>query len=401
MAPRAGDGNLATASSPEETRRTGQTSPWRVLAATAAAGLVIAVAFTRIPSGGTTGEQPSSSPAPRPLFVQGHGSLIYTTVVGPGHTRAVTRFNLASGTTTLGPRVPDPVDLVDASRVGSGWLGLTAGPEGKTVAYLLHGTSPSFEPARIGTGDLVAWGPGSTSVAFATTGAERHGCRDLRIDVANLLTNVTEPVLEEPRVCADVLSLGRSGSATYFTEARPSRLGVYFTGVVGVPHLLLDGYAMLSVSPASDFLVVPEGGAPAEGSPSGTSAQSGGAVLFGRGAVLFWRGHGGPIPIKTADFVLVVDRVLAWSPDGAQVAVEGRMGFREGVFVIDAGPGLEPRAPTFVVPGGDGLDATFDDSGTLYIVINGHLFSYADGVLADLLLPPGSPAANGPIVWTP
>jgi hypothetical protein len=293
------------------------------------------------------------------------------------------RLDLATYQSSQGPQIAPAVDLVDATEVGHGWLGLTAVVHGRQTAFLLHGTSAFIEPTPIDTGDLVAWGPGGSSVAVSSHGRARaDGCRSERVDVTDVNTGIPQNVLDEPKGCGDVVSLGRSGAATYYTRAATGGVGIYFTGVVGVPHLVLDGYAMLSVSPVSDFLVVPAGG---------TSS----------GAVLFWRGHGGPVPLGDANDDLIVGRVLAWSPDGAQAAVLGSLGLREGVFVLDSGPGVERREPTFVVPGGPDIGASFNDEGVLYLVIGGHLFSYADGVLSDVLLPEGSPAPSGPIVWMP
>ena len=242
----------------------------------------------------------------------------------------------------------------------------------------------------------MAWGPGGSSIAVSSHRRPRaNGCRSERIDVTDVNTGVTQNVLDEPNGCGHLVSLGRSGASTYYTRSETGDVAIYFTGVVGVPHLVLDAYGMLSVSPASDFLVVPAGGTstggPPFGSPDGTPS----------GAVLFWRGHGGPVQLGDAKDDLIVERVLAWSPDGAQAAVLGSLGRREGVFVLDAGPGGERRAPTFVVTGGPDLGATFDDEGELYLVIGGHLLSYLDGVLSDVLLPEGSPAPSGLIVWMP
>lgn len=382
---RAGRIRPLRAGAPEGDERTPtpRTAPWRVLAGMAAAGVVIAVASTTL-DGPEPSSAPSATSSPEPRIVQGHGSLVYTTKIDPGRAPQVLwRLELATDQSSQGPQIAPAVDLVDATEVGQGWLGLTSVVHGRQAAYLLHGTSPFIEPTPIDTGDLVAWGPGGSSVAVSSHGRARAGnCRSERIDVTDVNTGISQNVLDESKGCGDIVSLGRSRAATYYTQSEAGGVGINFTGVVGVPHLVLDGYAMLSVSPVSDFLVVPA---------TGTSS----------GAALFWRGHGGPVRLGDAKDDLSIEGVLAWSPDGGQAAVLGSLGPREGVFVLDAGPGIERREPTFVVPGGHDLGATFDDEGVLYLVIGGHLFSYADGVLSDVLLPDGSPAPSGPIVWMP
>jgi hypothetical protein len=377
---------------------TRRTSPWRVLAGMAAVGVVIAVASTTLhgPAAPRSSSAPRSTSSPEPRFAQGHGSLVFSTKIEPGRAPHVLwRLDLATDRSSQGPQIAPALDLVDATGVGQGWLGLTASVHGRQAAFLLHGTSPFVEPTLIDTGDLVAWGPGGSSIAVASHRRTRPGgCRSERIDVTDVNTGITQNVLEQPKGCGHLVSLGRSEASTYYTRSAPGDVGIFFTGVVGVPHPVLDGYGMLSVSPASDFLVVPAGGnttGPPFGSPDRTPS----------GAVLFWRGHGGPVRLGDARNDLIVERVLAWSPDGAQAAVLGSLGSLDGVFVLDAGPGVERRAPTFVVSGGHDLGATFDDQGVLYLVIGGHMFSYLDGVLSDVLLPGGTPAPSAPIVWMP
>jgi len=360
----------------------------------AVVGVVIAVASTTLQRP-KSNSAPSSTSSPEPRIVQGHGSLVYTTKIEPGRAPHVLwRLDLATFQSSQGPQIAPAVELVDATGVGPGWLGLTAAIRGRQAAFLLSSTSPFIEPRRIDTGDLVAWEPGGSTIAVSSHRRTRaNGCRSERIDVTDVNTGISQNVLDQPKGCGHIGSLGRSGATTYYTRSATGGVGVYFTGVVGVPHLVLDGYGMLSVSPASDFLVVPAGGSSSGDLPLPGETPS--------GAVLFWRGHGGPVPLGDANDDLIVERVLAWSSDGAQAAVLGSLGPRDGVFVLDAGPGVESRAPTFVVPGRDDIGASFNDEGVLYLVIGDHLFSYANDVLSDVLLPSGSPAPSGPIVWMP
>src|SRR5439155_24435468 len=92
--------------------------------------------------------------------------------------------------------------------------------------------------------------------------------------------------------------------AVYLTLSAPHGAAVYQVGVQRL-HLLLPGYAMVSVSPVGDMIVVPE----IELLGRGTIPSS--------GAALFWQGRGGPLRIASGDRNLEVERVLAWAPDGA------------------------------------------------------------------------------------
>jgi hypothetical protein len=143
--------------------------------------------------------------------------------------------------------------LVDASSVDVRWLGLTVLQSDGTVEIaVLEGTTPHDRPRILGTGDLAAWGSRGESVAIADLGRVEGGCRRARIDVHVLETGATDRVLDEPSLCADLTSLGRAGSATYFTLSSPDGgASIAYTGVSAAPHLVLDGYAMVSISPNS------------------------------------------------------------------------------------------------------------------------------------------------------
>jgi hypothetical protein len=369
------DGSSVSPESPERVPRTPHgvpSSPWGALSGLAAIVVVIALVWARIPHG--EGPGPTADFGRRPFVSagQGRGFLVYVATEGPGHGRDVIwKLDLARGIATEGPEIPRAIELVDARAAGAGWAGLTAVRGSGEQAFLLHGTSPSVGPVALARGARIAWGPGGASLASVSAGTDRHGCVGVR--VLNVLTGIGDHLLD---VCSPVEGLGRSSTATYFS----TELGnVYFTGVVGVEHRIATGFRILSVSPASDFLL--------------TSTRT--------GAASYWQGSGEPIPLGTRDADLRIDRVLTWSSDGSRAAVEGRLGGRKGVWLIDAGPGPGPREPTFVVPGGSEVAATFSDPGALFVAIDGHAMVLTDRGLADVLLPSNAPPPSGPIVWIP
>jgi hypothetical protein len=326
------------------------------------------------------------------------GTLVYVSDEGAEDGRqTLWRLDLSTGDLQPGPQVPTVSHLLPATYAGPGWLGLDApAGDGTTRAFLLEGSSPSVVPVPLGAGALVAWGPLGRSVAIATRGAaDLDGCRHVRIDVVTVQTGLAERVLNQT-MCGDLVSLGRDASATYFTWTSGDRVGVSYTGLSGVPHTVLRGHAMVSVSPNADFLVTP-----------GTALVNRRVQALGgdrsdvSGTVLFWRGHGGPVELGTREYPLVVSRMLAWAPDGARGLVVGRLGPRHGVFEIEAGPGTVRREPHFVTSGGTNLGAAYDEHGAAYLVIDGRLLRYAGGVLDALRLPEGAPPPAGPIAWLP
>jgi hypothetical protein len=369
----------------------------RGIAGFAAAILIVGFVSDRI-AGGTDRERATGEPRVTIPPAVAHGTLVYVSNEGVRDGRqTLWKLDLATGDLQPGPEVPTASHLLAATYAGPGWLGLDAATgDGTMHAFLLEGSSPSVVPVPLGAGALVAWGPLGMSVAIATRGAtDRDGCRHVRIDVVTVQMGLAERVLNQT-ICGDLVSLGRDASATYFTWTSGDRVGVSYTGVSGVPHTVLRGHAMVSVSPNSDFLVTP-----------GTALVRHRVQALGGdrsdvgGTVLFWRGHGGPVELGTRDHPLVVSRMLAWALDGARGLVVGRLGPRHGVFEVEAGPGTVRREPHFVTSGGLNLGAAYDENGVAYLAIDGRLMRYADGVLDALRLPEGGPPPAGPIAWLP
>lgn len=342
-------------------------------------------------------DRPAGAPLPlqagpkADVVLPPEGKLVYAAEARNGR-QELWKINLAFGEVVAGPTVPAASQIVDASSVKTGSLGLTAPRADGTVGvFALEGTTPHDRPRALGVGNLVAWGSRGRSVAIADVGRAEGGCRSVVIDVLDLETGSTDRVLDEPNLCGDLLTLGRAGPATYFTLSLPSGTSIGYTGVSAVPHPVLGDYVMVSISPSADFLVTKAPGAAAAGTAPDVGVE------------LFWRGLGGPVPLGTAEDALVVREVLAWSSDGARAMVLGRLGAREGLFQIQAGPGPEapPREPTFVAPAGTGLGATYAADGTAFFVSGGHLFSYRDGEPEEIALPTWAPRPAGPMVWTP
>lgn len=333
------------------------------------------------------GEAPAARPVGSTKEPVGSGALVYA---ARDHGRErLWVMDLLAGVARPGPVVPPgTTELVDVSGASSGWVGLERRADHRPVAVsVVRGLSPGADVLGLGRGDLVAWGPGGSSLVFARNGrSDEGGCAPVRISLMTVVTETVQWALDDPGFCGPVLSLSRSAAATYFTAASGDRLSVYLTGTVGVPHLMFDGVGMISASPPSAFLLAP---GTARRDPSGT------------GTLLGWKGIGGPVVVGRGEDMLAVDRILAWSRDGRRVALVGALGVRRGVFVVDAGSGSAIRVPRYVMPAGPGLDATFDVRGRLYVVRNGRVFVTGDGSLRGLPLPTGAPSPSGPVVWIP
>jgi hypothetical protein len=358
-----------------------------------AIALALVVAIERVPQH-ATGKGTGSANQHRDATVaaSGSGTLVYLAASGAGRP-PLWIVDLNGGGAGPGPVVPARTsELVDLSGAEPGWIGLErAGRDDRVSAAVVHGTQEDADIVGLGHGDLVAWGPGGTSLVFARNGhSTRIGCAPVRISLVTIASSREEWALNDPGFCGPVLSLSRSAAATYFTAASGDRLSVYLTGAVGVPHLMFDGVGVLSAAPPAAFLL------------SHGEAQQSLDEHRGRGGTLLgWKGIGGPISVGDGENMLTVDRILSWSADGSLAALVGTLGGRHGVFVLPAGSGTGPRVPRFVMPAGGVLDAAFGPLERLYVTTDDGILVDHAGSLVRLPVPEDAPAPAGPIVWMP
>jgi hypothetical protein len=349
----------------------GRTGSRVVLGVVAALALVAVATFGFVLSSDPVETRPSSAEPP------GRGRLVFVARSGDGD--ALWVMDLVSGGSVRGPRVPAGVaELVDAG----GALGVERRTrDGRTRVSMLHGLDREAALERVGRGDLVAWAPDGDSIVFVRNRSGDEGCARVRIRLVSLPTRRVGWALDDPSFCGPVSSISRSAAATYFTAPSGDRVGVYLTGTVGVPHLVFDEAAMVSAYPPAAFLLDDVNPEAAE-------------------TLLGWRGVGGPISVGRGDQPLVIDRVLAWSPDGSEVALVGWVGETSGVFRLDAGSGTGVREPDLVLRSRDVLDAAFAGDGSLFLTRRTEILVERDGSIARLTLPGGAEAV-GPVLWTP
>ena len=353
--------------------------------------IAVALAIATVASIQLFARAPETAGRPPREGVVRSGAIVYAVDGGRGGS-TLWMVDLLVGMGRPGPSIPTGTsELVDLSAAAPGWIGVERRMRDRTVAAVVRGTFADADIDRLGSGDLIAWGPGGRSLVFARNGRiERAGCAPVRIRLVTVLTEKVEWALDDPGFCGPVLSLSRSEAATYFSAASGDRLSVYLTGSVGVPHLTFEGVGMLSASPPAAFLLRPDA------SPRTSSGASREA-----GTMLGWKGVGGPLTVGDGQHDLAVDRILAWSADGARVALVGTMRGRSGVFVLFAGSGTGPRVPRYVMPAGRTIDGTFDAYGRLYLATDGAIYVTRDDEPERIALPEGTPPPTGPIVWIP
>ena len=198
-----------------------------------------------------------------------------------------------------------------------------------------------------------------------------------------------------------MLSIGRDSNSTYFTRWNGRTADIVLAGY-GRTHEILPDHALLSLSPASDMLVVPSKVLPAIPlAPLAVRAADGPPISEVFGTALYFRGLAEPRPYGGPNGQLWIDRVLAWSDDSTSALIAGRFQRRNGVFQIETGPGRDLPAPRYVGVIDGGTWATFAADAT-GIVLTSDVFSVVrDGTSVPLPLPPDAPSPDGPIVWLP
>lgn len=326
---------------------------------------------------------PEPEAEPTPLWSPS-GALVFVASGGADRVR-LWHWDLATGEVELGPIVDRPVELVSATSVLAGSVGMTTvGEKGDRRAWFVRFPASTDAPEPLVSGDVVAWAFGGSRVVTArrrppTPACEEGGSQIVSFDIP---TSGTGPDLN---VCADVPSVARAGFTTFFTRRSSDGTSIRYVGIHR-SHEVLPGHTLLAASPTGDLLV------------AAGDAGSGGA------AQLYWQGNrNGPVPYALGTQSLFLDRVLAWSPDAGQALVLGRVGRRLGVWSIRAGASASPvvRAPLLVVRVDEPTWATYAADGTAFIEAGGELLAYRDGALSPMDAPSGVSPPAGPLVWVP
>jgi hypothetical protein len=328
------------------------------------------------------------------------GTLVYAVDEGAGWSR-LWRWDLETGSVHRGPRVREPVELVNAFGAEPGLVGLTSRAEdGDLTGSLLRFLAPDESATPLVRGDLVNWGPRGATVVAVKRGPLIGPClRHVAIVIKTIVPALEETQFDET-FCGDVLSVGRDSNTTFMTLRHGDRVDLVFAGY-GRTHPVLAGHALLSISPAADMLVV-DAQALVPDPVSLVALRDRGDVpptsIYG--TALYFRGLGvQPRPYRSGPDRLWVDRVLTWSVDSTSALVVGRLGEMPGVYEITAGPQRRIDPPRLVMDPSGPIWATAASDDVSFVLADGGFSIVREGAVRPLPLPPGAPAPDGPLVW--
>jgi hypothetical protein len=347
-------------------------------------GLVAVGAFVFIHSHTPAATTPSIAAA-----LGADGTLIYAAQDQQGW--VLWTWDLQTGDVAPGPHVEQPTNLIDASSVGAGWVGVTSRAGRRQVASILHFLTPASREIPVASGDLVTWSSGGQDVTSLRYGGRIQGCLRRVVITTHLVSFGTSDTRYDGPMCGLPLTIARDGTFIYVVAARPTTTSIVFVGG-GYTERFIDDHALVSLSTRGDFLITPV--PPRHGQ---TSPPPQGLQLRYRSP-----SRNGPVPFGRRRQPLLVDQFLTWSWDARDAYVLGHYRGVRGVYRITMGPGVGLRAPELVdQTDAATIEATVTATGDLILSQDGQLSFVRAGEVRPLTLPPGAPRPAGPLLWSP
>ncbi len=365
-------------------------------------GVVFALlAFLLTRGGGPDAEPRGVSPSSA-ARVRSSGLLVYAAPDRRGTTR-LWRWNLQRGTVAKGPRIREPLALVNVGSPDDGRLGVTSDVgNGTREAIVLDSLDADAVTTSLGRADFITWVRQGTSAIFVDRGPLLDGCRrEISVFVEQVRVEGTEVVVHDT-ICGDVLSAGRTSIGYFLTEQGLGRVDVVGEGYPDA-GVLLEGFGVIAISPGGDMLVTPDTAflptivptRPVTGDYDPPPSWIAGPAFAYR------QFRGPPVPYLVRGVALRVDEVLAYGPGDAIALVVGRLGGdRPGLWELPLGvERVESTTPRYVADVGGVTAAAYASDGSAFVVTEGRLWLLGDHRLTPLDMPEGAPVPNGPLAW--
>jgi hypothetical protein len=326
-------------------------------------------------------------PAPAPVGTSRSGRLVYVGVDpnDSGVPRLVS-LDLASGAYEIGPAVRDldPGARLAAVGPGRSWLALIHRPPGEetVVADVIRDLTDPGPPDEVARGVAISLSPdgGELLVAELEEAGSAPGCRDgsQRLTLARVAvaTGRSTPAYRGSPACGGAVEPG----------------AILAGGEIVVNEV--HGGARVAV------LVGPEGEDPlVRGVVAGSAS---GVYLFARRGtdLLVWPGAGAFRPVVTGRRLR--GAVVAASPDGRYVVVDGAIRDEAGLWIADVAAGTVRVGPGSLPPRSETFAQAVAADGTVFLVGHEGILAVEGASVAGVPLPPAAPEpVLGPVAWLP
>jgi hypothetical protein len=320
-------------------------------------------------------EPPPPPPAPPALS----GRIVYV----PQGGNRLQVLDLAEGTVDAGPALPGRLlSLTPDPALGDRLVAVVERSLTESEAFMVDLSRVAPEPEPIARAVLLAVSPDGGAVVAGAAPGEDGSC----------------PIVSMPVGRSEAREVGRVSRCRLVFALEASRDEIFFTLLEGGPTIhrlepdgsdpILQGYVLLSVSPAGDLLASP-------------TEERREAVLVSE-TVLYRPGRG-IVDVRRGPDGLATEEVLAWSADGRLVAVLGWVGAEPGVWVIDTAAPSDPRVPVPVGPrtSTSRISAAFAGEDLLFVAIEGQLYVDSGDRTDPVTMPGDAAPPGGPMAWLP
>jgi hypothetical protein len=316
------------------------------------------------------------------------GRLLYVEREADGQARMWV-WNLETGVVEQGPRIDDPIELVDASDAGAGRVAIVAHDpdvDGQ-VAELLRHLDPTDVAVPYVRGRFATWAPGgqAADAIEVTEGPETCPLAKVRSYTAS---NGHIDTVWGGRLCGRVVGMERSPAYLFVSlKAAPveGELGpvVRSLGITGFIREAIPGMRAIASTRASDLFLVP--GA-ASISPTVWGFEFGDPTS--------------PVAYRDGRERLVVERFLADTSKGDGIYVLGTMNGEHGVYRVPGLSAYGQKTPELVYrTDAEDVEVAETNRQVPLILVSGQVYVVGSDEAKPLTLPDGAPPVTGPILW--
>ena len=338
----------------------------------------------------------ANTPDPNAGPVAGlQGVLIYTDLDLVSGRARLWAWDLETGVVHEGPEVDQPLELVDAARAGSGWIGLIDEEADEMHASYLDSFDGSASPIPVAGGDLVAWEPLGEHVAAVIDDEGRCTLTTVSVRLGTEVTN-------DPLGCDAAEALARSSAQTFLGIVYADAPGIMATSGASI-DTQVDDASLVGVSVSGRILALPS-----ECSPVQVRQGICGALSLVN--EIPTSGHPSEprtrlVPYGEEDAALELERLAGWSRFGDRAYVVGVYRGVFGLYAIPVPPPSRvvegPIVPERLIPTlTTDIAVTETANGELLVTRAGTLILIRGSAPLEYLEPPsGAPPPDGPILW--